>query len=270
MKPPPQAPGDFLPRILKRKREELAESKRKLGLAEVKKQAGQAAPARDFLAALRDLSRPGRAIIAEVKKASPSKGLIRPDFDPVAIARTYAAHGARAISVLTDAPFFQGSLDHLSAIRSAVSLPLLRKDFILDPYQVYQARAAGADAVLLIVAALPDSLLADLSSLIPELKMAALIEVHNEAELDRALKLQPQLLGINNRDLATFRTDLETTLRLLPKIQGAVVVSESGLERVENLERLRRAGVQAFLIGEALMRAPEIGAKLRELVGADG
>ncbi|OGP59166.1 MAG: hypothetical protein A2V67_07655 [Deltaproteobacteria bacterium RBG_13_61_14] len=265
-----KAAGEFLPRILERKRGEVAEKKQKLSLAEVKKQAAQAAPARDFLAGLRDLSRPGHAIIAEVKKASPSKGLIRPEFDPVAIAGTYAANGARAVSVLTDAPFFQGGIEHLRSIRAAVALPLLCKDFILDEYQVFEARAAGADAALLIVAALPDSLLAELCGLIHELKMAALIEVHNEAELGRALKLKPNLLGINNRDLGTFRIDIETTLRLLPRVQDALVVSESGLERVEDLARLRRAGVHAFLIGEALMRAPDIGAKLRELVGARG
>ena len=265
------APPDFLRRILGKKREEIKAAKQRTPLQELRAQAGAAPPARDLIAALTDANRPGRAIIAEVKKASPSKGLIRADFDPVAIARTFQAHGARAISVVTDAPFFQGRLDDLRAIRAAVSLPLLRKDFILDPYQVYEARAAGADAALLIAAALPDDQLAELYSLVHELGMAALLEVHDEPELLRALALKPRLLGINNRNLASFQTDLGTTLRLLPACPASSrVVSESGLNRPEDLERLRRAGVAAFLIGEALMAAADIGAKLRELVGGHG
>jgi len=264
------APPDILRRILGKKREEIEAARQKTPLAELRSAALKAPPVRDFMAALTDPARPGRAIIAEVKKASPSQGLIRADFDPVAIARTFQANGACAISVLTDAPFFQGRLDYLRAIRAAVSLPLLRKDFILDPYQVYEAREAGADAVLLIAAALPDDRLGELHALVHELGMSALLEVHDEPELVRALALRPRLLGINNRNLATFQTDLGTTLRLLPACQGLPVVSESGLERPEDLDRLRRAGVAAFLIGEALMAAPDLGAKLRELVGGHG
>ena len=264
------APPDFLSRILGKKREEVAAAQAKTPLRELRAQAAAAPPALDFIAALTAAKRPGRAIIAEVKKASPSKGLIRADFDPVAIARIYEANGARAVSVLTDAPFFQGHLDHLRAIRAAVGLPLLRKDFVLDPYQVYEAREAGADAVLLIAAALPDERLAELYALVHELGMAALVEVHDEAELAKALAVKPRLLGINNRNLATFQTDLETTFRLLPDCQGLPAVSESGLNRPEDLERLRRAGVSAFLIGEALMVAPDLGARLRELVGGHG
>ena len=264
------APPDLLRRILERKREEIAAARQKTPLLKLRAAAPAAPPVRDFIAAITDPARPGRAIIAEVKKASPSKGLLRADFDPVAIARTYAANGARAISVLTDAPFFQGHLDDLRAIRAAVGLPLLRKDFILDPYQIHEARAAGADAVLLIAAALEPDRLAELYAVVHEVGMAALVEVHDEQELTRALALRPRLLGINNRNLGTFQTDLGTTLRLLPACSGLPVVSESGLHRPEDLERLRRAGAAAFLIGEALLAAPDMGAKLRELVGGDG
>lgn len=265
-----KAPGDFLSRILAAKRQEVAAAKQQLPLDEMRRLARSAPPARDLAAGIQAAAGLGCAIIAEVKKASPSRGLIRPDFEPAQIARIYAAHGACAVSVLTDAPFFQGSLEHLVAVRAAVDLPLLRKDFVVDEYQVYEARAAGADAVLLIAAALSDALLAELFGLVHELKMDALVEVHNAAELERALRLKPRILGINNRDLSTFRTDLNTTLRLLPMVRGPLVVSESGLEHPADLERLRRAGVSAFLIGEALMRAPDIGAKLRELVAAGG
>jgi len=261
----PPAPPDFLLRILDRKREEISAARRKAPLEEVRAQAAAAGPARDFIQSLHE-ARPW-AIIAEVKKASPSRGVIRADFDPAAIAKVYEANGARAVSVVTDEPFFQGRLEYLRAIRAAVRLPLLRKDFILDAYQVYEARAAGADAVLLIAAGLEDARLRELSALAQELGMAALIEVHNEPELKRALNLRPPLLGINNRDLATFQTDLETTLRLLPRIQGPLVVSESGLNRPEDLLRLSGAGAKAFLIGEALMAAADMGAKLRELCG---
>ncbi|MBI4515577.1 MAG: indole-3-glycerol phosphate synthase TrpC [Deltaproteobacteria bacterium] len=219
---------------------------------------------RDFAGALQ----PPGAIIAEVKRASPSKGLIRADFDPVAIARCYAAHAAAAISVLTDERFFQGRLDYLAAIRAAVTLPLLQKDFVIEPFQLLEARACGADAVLLIVAALDRSLLADLHAQALALGLEALVEVHDEAELESALRVKPRLIGINNRDLHSFRTSLTTSERLLPLIPaGTIVVAESGIETRADVERLLRAGAQAFLIGEACMRAPDPGAKLDELRG---
>ena len=215
-------------------------------------------------AALADRS---RAIIAEIKKASPSRGIIRPDFDPVRIATRYAESGAAAISVLTEEHYFRGHLDHLAAVRAAVSVPLLRKDFLFDAYQLYEARAFGADAVLLIVAVLSDARLQELLWLADELNLAALVEVHDRAELDRAVGAGARLLGINNRDLRTFHTSLETTEQLLPAIPAdAFVVAESGLDSVRDLARLERLGVSAFLIGEAFMRAPDPGTKLAELL----
>ena len=209
-----------------------------------------------------------RAIIAEVKKASPSKGVIRADFDPLAIAARYAEAGAAALSVLTEERYFQGHLDYLAAIRDTVDLPLLRKDFLFDAYQLYEARAYGADAVLLIVAILPDPLLHELLWLADELNLSALVEVHDRADLDRALQCGARLLGINNRDLRTFHTTLETTERLLPACPGdAVVVAESGIETSADIERLERAGVRAFLIGEAFMRAADPGTRLAEFLG---
>jgi len=209
-----------------------------------------------------------RAIIAEVKKASPSRGVIRPDFDPVRIATSYAANGATAISVLTEERYFQGHLDYLAAVRGAVAVPLLRKDFLFDTYQLYEARAYGADAVLLIVAILSDTLLRELLRLADELNLTALVEVHNRPELDRALDSGTRLIGINNRDLHTFHTTLATTEALLPAVPPeACVVAESGIDTIADLERLERGGVHAFLIGEALMRAPDPGARLRTLLG---
>jgi indole-3-glycerol phosphate synthase len=210
-----------------------------------------------------------RAIIAEVKKASPSRGVIRADFDPVAIATMYADSGAAAISVLTEERYFQGHLDYLAAIRRTVSLPLLRKDFLFDAYQLYEARAFGADAILLIVAILPDALLHELLFLAEELNLAALVEIHDRAELERAARAGARLIGINNRDLRTFQTTLATTEELLPAVpRDAIVVAESGIESPADIDRLERAGVHAFLIGESLMRAPDPGARLAELLGA--
>jgi len=207
-------------------------------------------------------------IIAEVKKASPSAGLIRADFDPVAIASIYARHGAAAISVLTDNKFFQGELRFLTAIRQHVQVPLLRKDFVVDAYQLYEARCYGADAVLLIAAALDVPQLVDLAALSQELGLAALVEVHTAAELEKALACSCRIIGINNRDLHTFRTDVATTLELLRHIPpGYLVVSESGLQDHATLVRLASHGVAAFLIGESLMRQADIGAKLDELRG---
>jgi indole-3-glycerol phosphate synthase len=260
----------ILEQILRDKVEEVAERRRRRPLAELQKQLRDLPRPRDFVAALRaDDGRREKVprVIAEVKKASPSKGVIRPDFDPVAIARTYATNGAAALSVLTDEKYFQGHLSFLEAIREAVTLPVLRKDFTIDAYQVYESRVAHADAILLIVAALEVAQLGDLLALAHELGMAGFLEVHTDEELERVLPRRPRLIGINNRDLRTFHTDLETTLRLLPLIPSeVVVVSESGINAAADIARLREKGVHAFLIGESLMRAPDPGVKLRELL----
>jgi len=207
-------------------------------------------------------------LIAEVKKASPSKGLIRADFDPVQIAKTYEAAGASAISVLTDEKYFQGRLEYLTAVHDAVSLPTLRKDFIIDAYQVYESRAAKADAILLIVAALDAGRLRDLMALATELGMASLVEAHSSEELDIALEVAARIIGINNRNLQTFETKLETTLELASRVPGdRVLVSESGIFTRSDVERLMAVGVDAILVGESLMREPDPGMKVRELLG---
>jgi indole-3-glycerol phosphate synthase/phosphoribosylanthranilate isomerase len=247
------------------KRSELTERRRARPLADVQAEAKQAAPLRDFVAALRESSsRP--ALIAEVKHASPSRGLLVEDFDPRRLARTYQQNGAAAISVLTDEHFFQGHLDDLRAIREEVDLPLLRKDFVFDPYQVYEARAAGADAVLLIVAMLSDEELHTLHRLACELGMTALVEVHDEPELRRALALQPRLIGVNNRDLRTFAVDLATTewLRSFAPPDVALV-AESGIHTTADVDRLARIGADAMLVGESLVVAEDTGAKVQEL-----
>jgi indole-3-glycerol phosphate synthase len=221
-------------------------------------------PTRGFAAAL---SGSGRRIVAEVKKASPSKGLIRANFDPVAIAQDYAVHGASAISVLTEERFFQGDLDSLAQIHAAVNLPLLRKDFTLDSYQIVEAKSYGADAVLLIAALLDASLMRDLREQASELKMDSLVEVHTEAELAAALEAGADLVGINNRDLKTFEVSLATTERLAPLVPpGKPALCESGIDSVDQIRRVERWGIHAFLIGESLMRAPHPGAKLREFL----
>jgi indole-3-glycerol phosphate synthase len=231
-------------------------------IAELEAEARHRPPPLDFISALR---KDTVALIAEVKKASPSKGILVADFDPLAIAQTYAGNGAAAISVLTDERFFQGSLAHLQTIRSQVDLPLLRKDFIIDPLQVLEARAAGADAVLLIVMALEDDQLVDLHALIHELGMAALVEVHNEAELDRALAVGATLIGVNNRDLRTFSEDLGTTERLANQLRDnrVTLVAESAMRSLEDVRRMGDCGVQAVLIGEGLVRAPDRAAAVR-------
>jgi indole-3-glycerol phosphate synthase len=260
----------ILERILHDKAAEVAQRQQRRPLVDLQRQVQDVPPPRDFITVLRDhSSRPADLprVIAEVKKASPSRGVICPDFEPVAIARTYAANGAAALSVLTDEKYFQGQLTFLPAISAAVSLPLLRKDFIINGYQIYESRGAQADAILLIVATLEDGQMADLLHLTHDLGMAALLEVHSAAEVERVLPLRPQLIGINNRDLRTFHTDIDTTLRLLPLIPpDVVVVSESGIHTAAEMARLRDKGVQAFLIGESLMRAPDPGLKLRELL----
>jgi indole-3-glycerol phosphate synthase len=251
--------------ILRVKREEVERRKRLTSLTALREGPLYQEARRGFAAAVRE---PG-AIIAEVKKASPSKGVIRADFDPVAIARAYARGGAAALSVLTDERFFQGRLDYLTTIRRTVDLPLLEKDFVIDPYQVTEARAFGADAILLIVAALTPDMLAGLAAEARTVGVDALVEVHDEDELERAKAVAPGLLGINNRDLRTFRTSLATTERLLPGVpRGCTVVAESGIETRADIARLIGSGVHAFLVGETLMRAPDPGAKLMELRGA--
>jgi indole-3-glycerol phosphate synthase len=261
--------ADILARILEAKRQEVAQAQRALPLEELRQRLTALPPTRGFWQALQSRDGQGTRIIAEIKKASPSAGLIRADFDPVALATTYARHGAAAISVLTDRQFFQGELAFLTAVRQAVSVPLLRKDFIVDPYQLYEARLYGADAVLLIAAALDVPQLIDLATLSRGLDLEPLVEVHTAAELDKALACSCRIIGINNRDLHTFRTDVATTLELLPRIpDGYLVVSESGLKDRATITRLAAHGVAAFLIGESLMREPDIGAKLDELRGA--
>lgn len=255
--------------IVAYKRDELAARKRRESLAKLKDRVLYHADPPGFLDALQRQT--GRTIIAEVKKASPSKGVIRADFDPLAIARSYHAAGAAAVSVLTEKKFFQGSLDYLRRIRATVPVPLLRKDFLFDEYQVHEARASGASAILLIVAILDDSRLADLAQLASALGMDCLIEVHDERERDRALAAGATLLGINNRDLRTFHTTIETTERLVPGIPDDVfVVSESGLSSAAQLARLEAQGVGAFLIGETCMAAADPGAALRALLDPSG
>jgi indole-3-glycerol phosphate synthase len=256
----------ILDEIVAAKRRELAAAKARFPLAELESHAAEAPPARDF----RDnLAGPGPIrLIAEVKKASPSAGVIRPDFDPVGIARAYQAHGASCLSVLTDAPYFQGHLSYLARIRASVVIPLLRKDFLLDEYQVVEARLAGADAILLIAEILTDEELAALLARARGLGMAALVELHDEANIPRVLAAGADLVGINNRDLKRFQTDLEHTLRLRDKIPPEVVlVSESGIRTRDDVQRLEAAGVSAILVGESLMRSPDIGRAVEELLG---
>jgi indole-3-glycerol phosphate synthase len=261
--------SDILARILAVKREEVAAAQRDRPLAAVRAAAAAAPPPRPFAGALRAaLDADRAAVIAEVKKASPSKGVLRADFDPAAIARSYAANGAACLSVLTDRQFFQGAPEYLAAARDACTLPALRKDFTIDEYQVYEARAMGADAILLIVAALDLPRMTALEAAARSLGLGVLVEIHEAAELDLALRLESPLLGINNRNLRTFETRLETTLDLLPRIPGdRLVITESGILSRDDVARMRAAGVHAFLVGEAFMRAPEPGEALARLFG---
>jgi indole-3-glycerol phosphate synthase len=256
----------ILEKIVAAKREELRRAKSQMPEELLRGQISAAPPVRDFFAAV---ARPGPIrLIAEVKKASPSKGVIRADFDPVRIARTYQEHGASAISVLTDGPYFQGSLDNLRRIRQAVDLPLLRKDFIIDPYQVLQARAAGADAVLLIAECLDDQMLRTLHDAVVACGMTPLVELYEPENLARVLALGARLIGINNRDLRTFNVDLEQTLRLKRQIpDDRIVVGESGIRSRADAQRLQSAGVRAMLVGESLMARPDLGAAVDELLG---
>ena len=260
---------DVLKRILQRKAEEVAERSGRLPLTALRAQAEAGAPLRDFVDALRRRVAAGRpGVIAEVKKASPSKGVLREEFRPAEIARSYEQGGAACLSVLTDVDFFQGSDAYLQEARAACGLPVLRKEFMIDPYQVYEARAMGADAILIIVSALDDSLMQELAVLAGELGLAVLVEVHDGAELERALRLATPLMGINNRNLHTFETRLETTLDLLDSIpEDRLVVTESGILTPADVALMQEHGVNAFLVGEAFMRADDPGARLAELFG---
>ncbi|BBD80916.1 indole-3-glycerol phosphate synthase TrpC [Aerosticca soli] len=258
---------DILQRILARKREELDERSARLPLAELAARAKDLPPTRGFAAAIEAKVGAGdSAVIAEVKKASPSKGVIRSEFDPAAIARSYAQAGAACLSVLTDKDFFQGSEEFLRQAREACALPVLRKDFVIDPYQLYEARAIGADAVLLIVAALGDAALEELAGLAAELGLDVLCEVHDAEELERAQALPVSLIGVNNRDLRTFKTSLDTSIELQALVDyDRILVAESGIHTPEDVARLREAGIHAFLVGEAFMRAADPGQALRRL-----
>jgi len=259
--------SDILQRIVAAKRAEILEAKRRVAPLEMERRARAAAPARDFVGALTARISAGRsAVIAEIKRASPSRGLLRADFDPAAIAKSYESAGAACMSVLTDKEFFQGSPQHLETARSACRLPALRKDFMLEPYQVFESRTLGADCILLIAAALSPEAMIELEGVAASLGMAVLVEVHDGAELKAALALNTPLLGINNRNLRTFETRLETTLELLPQVPpGRVVVTESGILAPHDVARMRTQGVHAFLVGEAFMRAPDPGVALRQL-----
>jgi indole-3-glycerol phosphate synthase len=256
----------ILTQIVAAKRQEIERAKAAVPLATLEAQFTRLSPPRDFLAALRDP--PGVRIIAEVKRASPSAGAIRADADVVAVARAYEQHGAACVSVLTDGPFFGGSLGDLRAVRAAVSLPLLRKDFLLDRYQVLEARAAGADAVLLIAEILDDDMLAELLAAAHDLGMTALVECYEPANVPRVVASGARLIGINNRNLHTFATDLDHTRRLAPLVPAdRVLVSESGIRTRADVERLTAAGVKAILVGETLMRSGDVGGTMRELIG---
>lgn len=261
--------SDILQRIVAVKHEEIARARARRDLASLRAEAEARRDTRGFQRALRAQVAEARpAVIAEIKKASPSKGVIREHFVPAEIAATYARHGAACLSVLTDESFFQGSVDDLRQARAACALPVLRKDFIVDAYQVYDARAMGADCILLIAACLDDAAMADLEACAASLGMDVLVEVHDGAELDRALRLKTPLVGINNRNLRTFEVALETTLALLPRVPGdRLLVTESGILAPDDVRRMRAAGVHAFLVGEAFMRAADPGLALAELFG---
>ncbi|MFV1992461.1 MAG: indole-3-glycerol phosphate synthase TrpC [Acidiferrobacterales bacterium] len=262
-----QETPDILKKILTRKREEVNERLGKVSLAELKEKAREPGPVRGFERAIRNrLETNQTAIIAEIKKASPSKGVLRENFQPDAIARSYAANGATCLSVLTDIDYFQGCDAYLQTASAACSLPVLRKDFFIDPYQVYEARALGADCILLIVSVLNDHQLVTLATLASELDLDVLIEVHDAGELERALRLDLKLIGINNRNLRTFETNLATTTSLLQQIpEDKIVITESGIHNKADVKYMRDNGVNAFLIGEAFMRADDPGKKLAQL-----
>jgi indole-3-glycerol phosphate synthase len=257
----------ILQKIVENKREEIERQKEILPLGELRQMLADRPPSRDFVGAIRHRD---CAVIAEVKRSSPSKGLIREDFNPIEIAGIYADNGASAISILTERKFFGGNAAYVPQISRVVGLPLLRKDFIIDPYQINETRVLGADALLLIARLLEAGELRDFIGFASELGLAALVEVHDEADVEKAISSGARLVGINNRDLATFRTDLEVSIqlaRMVPK--GVTVVSESGIDSRGEIEKLMEAGIHAFLVGESLMREKDVGKKLRELLGAE-
>ena len=262
--------SDILQKIVAVKHEEIAAARKKASLEAVRADAESRVLTRDFEGAMRRKMAAGQpAVIAEVKKASPSKGVLRADFIAADIAQSYAEHGAACLSVLTDRQFFQGHPDYLKQARASCDLPVLRKDFLVDPYQVYEARAMGADCILLIAACLDDAQMADFEALAHGLGMAVLVEVHDGAELDRALRLKTPLVGVNNRNLRTFEVSLDTTLALMPRLPAdRLLVTESGILSAADVRKMREAGVHAFLVGEAFMRAPEPGEALAQLFGS--
>lgn len=261
-----QAQANILDDIIFNKRQEVTALKVRLNVQNVKKAIKDLPRPRNFLKAF---PKGKFSLIAEIKKASPSAGILAPKFEPVYLAKVYEESGAAAISVLTDEKFFQGSLEHLKQAKDSTTIPILRKDFIIDESQIYESRVAGADAILLIVKILTDEQLEEFMNLSRGLKMHCLVEVHDEAELERALKVEAEVIGINNRDLDTFKVDLNTTLTLMdkyPELKEKVVVSESGIDSAEQARALREKGVAAILVGESLLRSPDIGAKIRELI----
>ena len=259
--------SDILKKIVAVKHEEIALAAQKKSLAMVRADAESRVLTRDFVGAIQHKIQQGQAaVIAEIKKASPSKGVLRADFIPADIAQSYAEHGAACLSVLTDAQFFQGSVDYLKQARASCDLPVLRKDFMVDAYQVYEARAMGADCILLIAACLDDAQMKDLESIARGLDMAVLVEVHDAEELNRALKLKTPLVGINNRNLRTFEVSLDTTLGMLKDVPSdRILITESGILTTDDVQKMRDAKVNAFLVGEAFMRAPEPGQALADL-----
>jgi indole-3-glycerol phosphate synthase len=261
--------ADILDQIVAVKREEIAQAQKKRPLDVVRADAESRVLTRDFEGALRAKIAAGRAaVIAEIKKASPSKGVLRADFEPADIAQSYAEHGAACLSVLTDRQFFQGAVDYLKQARASCDLPVLRKDFLVDPYQVYESRVMGADCILLIAACLSDMQMAELEAIARQLDMAVLVEVHDRAELGRALKLRTPLVGINNRNLRTFDVSLDTTLGMLADVPAdRILITESGILAPADVATMRAAGVHAFLVGEAFMRADDPGEALSGLFG---
>jgi len=259
--------SDILNKILAVKAQEVSTAKTSKPLVQLRSETEKASPVRDFVGAIRAKIASGQpAVIAEIKKASPSKGVIRADFRPAEIAQSYAQHGAACLSVLTDEQFFQGSAEYLKQARAACELPVLRKDFIVDEYQIWQARAMGADAILLIAAALDVKQMHAFETLARQLGMAVLVEVHNGEELDAALQLSTPLIGVNNRNLRTFEVSLQTTLDLLPRMHAdRIVVTESGILKAEDVQLMRGNQVNAFLVGEAFMRADEPGVELSKV-----